>query len=171
MDKVREYINFTFKNPIDREIIYYLHQNYWNLSRRARTASVIFSQIPKCNRPTFNKRLEVLRSPRMNAIVRRPADPAEIDPSIWEKRQRGEPVPPAPRHRLPFLYFLHPDMTVRLRDVEGFASVVDSIRTHRKWGGKWADDPESSDAAIIQMFLDREERGIFIPYPLIPPEE
>lgn len=170
-DKVEEYINFTFKNPIDREIITHLYRGYFTLSPRTRTASAIFSQISPCKRSTFDKRLEVLRSPRMNAITRRTAEPSELDPSRWDKIIRGEPVPPAPRHRLPFLYFIHHDLTERLKDVEGFAAMVNWARDARKRGVLEPDDQYFNDAAIIERFLDREERGIFVPGPLVPPKK
>ena len=169
MDKVREYINFTFKKQIDREIIFYLSKVHHN---REQTASEIFRHISPCNRATFDKRLQALRSPRMNALTREIATWEDLDPVRWEQVvHRKEPAPPAPRHRAPFIYDISPALDAKLRDVRGFAHVVSAIRTGRRLGHFAPDHPTLSDTDIIQWFLDREERGIFIPGPLSPPEE
>lgn len=169
VDKVIEYINFTFKNPIDRDIVFYLSRPHTNGER---TASEIFRHISPYNRATFDKRLEALRSPRMNALTREIAAWEDLDPVRWEQVFiRKEPAPPAPRHRAPFIYDISPALDAKLRDVRGFAHVVGAIRTARRLGHIAPDHPTLSDTAIIQWFLDREERGIFIPGPLSPPEE
>ena len=135
MDKVREYINFTFKNPIDREIIFYLSRSHHN---REQTASEIFRHISPCNRATFDKRLEALRSPRMNALTREIATPEDIrprgpyvdmstlhlDPVKWQQGKTQEKtVPPPPRHRLPFIYRISPPLDAKLRDVRGLSLI------------------------------------------------
>jgi len=170
MDKVREYINFTFKNPIDREIIYYLHQEGPFRSAR-HTATAIFSQIPKCNRATFDKRLEALRTPRMNALTRETATPEDIDRTRAYKIRQGEPVPPPPRHRPPFIYRISPALDAKLRDVRGYENSIAAIRIARRLGDIGENDSGLSDNDIIQWFLDREERGIFVPDHLATSEE
>ena len=169
MDKVREYINFAFKNPIDRDIVFYLSRPHTNGER---TASEIFRHISPCKRATFDKKLEVLRSPRMNALTREIATWEDLDPVRWEQVvHRKEPAPPAPRHRAPFIYNISPALNAKLKDVEGYERHVACIRVARALGDIGEDHPGLSDNDIIQWFLDREERGIFVPDHLPTSEE
>lgn len=134
MSKIREYLTVVGEDPLDSEILEYLFYH----SLRS-TRDDIALHITSCPRSTLDYHLKKLY------------DKGRIERETVSTG--GAPRRPA------YQYSLAPKLWRAMRDVQGYDTHIRAIRKARSLG-----HPAPSDEEIINWFLAREERGIFIPH-------
>lgn len=148
VDKVEEYINSTFKNKIDRDVILFLWNPpdviwfAWRPSDHLwRTRNEIFAAIPACNWNTFNRRLEELCKGENKVLYWRTPKPED-----WTAR-----------HRPPRSFHIRPELARKLCKVRGPFPVVEFARRLRLEGTPVPDDSELLD--LVLEWREEEARS------------